>query len=357
MNTVERTPLRYQPQLDGLRAVAVALVLLQHLNLPLFHADSAGTLGVDTFFVLSGFLITTLIADENHAHGGVSLRNFYARRALRLLPALYAALAVVVAFSFFASGSLGSGLRDEALAAGTYVYNFAALNGLQELWLYHTWSLSLEEQFYIVWPILFVWLIRRDRVDAAMAITWTAWVALVVSRLAGWMGPGDFFTNRPDALLLGCGIALVMQRVGRSDRTRVLIGRLGVVATVGWLAVLAVQGTMTSREFVEPYLRYFSGLFALSTAGIIVAMTRVSPRAFAALGHRVPVYVGRRSYSLYLWHLPMFKLVGEVEPKPMNGTLGLALRLSLAFFAAWLSYAVVERPALALKARISRGAP
>ena len=144
--------LGHRPGLDGLRGLAVLLVLAQHLGLPVFRGG--GLVGVLLFFVLSGFLITWLLLDEHAATGRIDIRAFYVRRARRLLPAFVAMLAVVVGVAALV-GNLG-GIAGPAIVAGAYVANWSHLFDIDMGPLNHTWSLSVEEQFYIVWPAVLI---------------------------------------------------------------------------------------------------------------------------------------------------------------------------------------------------------
>ena len=229
---LDAAKLGYQPSLDGVRALAVGVVMGTHTDLPGFKRG--GGFGVDVFFVLSGFLITTLLLEERAETGRISLGSFYVRRALRLFPALLAVLAAVAFYAYaFADPQLRDDLLAEAAYAITYTTNFGWLHGLNDAWLGHTWSLALEEQFYLLWPpTLLVIVSRLGRRTLGPLLT-VAVVACFVARLAGAVGPYYVLTQRPDALLVGsvgrgCPAPDPSQRRGqRGCRPHVDVGWLG----------------------------------------------------------------------------------------------------------------------------------
>ena len=147
----------YLPALDGLRAIAIILVMLTHAN---FQLGANGILGVDMFFALSGFLITTLLLEENESNTKISLAGFYVRRAFRLFPALYIMLFVIFCYALFFTSTVTEKIIifSEIKAAGLYLYNISWNWGwaTEGLLLAHTWSLAVEEQFYLLWPLIFI---------------------------------------------------------------------------------------------------------------------------------------------------------------------------------------------------------
>jgi peptidoglycan/LPS O-acetylase OafA/YrhL len=295
--------LEYRADLDGLRAVAILLVILDHAEWPITNDGGQG--GVTAFFVLSGFLITTLLEAERRASGRIDLRAFYLRRALRLLPAL----AVVIAFVTVIG--LAGGWGDEPWGVGVvasplYVGNWLPLLGIGLGPMAHTWSLAIEEQFYLVWPVALMLVPRR----------WLPWgmAGLIVVAIAQrWVldVPWGFMTTtaRMDALLVGCAIALWGRPLPK------LLGPIAIAILVGTSVTL-------TRLILEP---------AMISAAVIVLVRPAVLEPLAPLG--------RRAYGIYLWNWPLTLLVGP-----------LAIPLSLV--AAELSYRFVERPALRLKARI-----
>ena len=155
----------YVASLDGLRAVAVLLVMMLHAN---FKLGWSGGLGVSVFFALSGFLITTLLLEEYHSSGTISFKGFYIRRTMRLFPPLYLMLLMVLVYALlFRTGADQNLIVHDVISAAGYVYNicWAWGWGIKELLLYHTWSLGVEEQFYLIWPAVLYVFLRLNKLN------------------------------------------------------------------------------------------------------------------------------------------------------------------------------------------------
>jgi peptidoglycan/LPS O-acetylase OafA/YrhL len=332
--------------LDGVRAISIGLVLFAHTlgtgALPMFAAAHPfADIGVRSFFVLSGFLITTLLLRERERSGRISLRGFYLRRALRIFPAFYAYLAVVIALRA-AGGAIASD-RDLAFAGG-YAMNFHA----ERAWVVgHLWSLAVEEQFYLAWPLTLVVLGARRALGVALAA-----IALApVVRVAVWYGCPELrdLTDQAfpcvfDALATGCVLALARDRLEASARYRRLLD-----ARWFWAIPIACAAlTVITRPWFGLGIA-----MTLANAGIALAVHRCITRPFGAVGafleHPAVVRIGVLSYSLYLWQqLFLNRHAGAwLNAFPVN--------IALAFAAAALSYIAIERPFLriseALRAR------
>ena len=318
-----RPRLDHQPELDGLRGIAVLVVLASHAQI-LSVAREGGLAGVTLFFVLSGYLITRLLVAEWSVRGRVDLRAFYLRRALRLLPALAAVLGVAVAG--YSLGLWPSSPADLAVAVPAivfYIGNWVAATGASFGVLSHTWSLAVEEQFYVVWPVLLILALTRlsprtlGIAAVLLAVLITPWrLVLLTNGYLGWAFNGT--DAHADSLLLGCAIALLGTRL---PSILGWLGVLGVVATSivwiggGGLVVMVPLATMAS---------------ALAVAG--------APRS---LGWKPLAFVGRISYGLYLWH---FLFIWSGLPA--------IVVIAASFAAAIASYAVIERPFLRMKDRL-----
>jgi peptidoglycan/LPS O-acetylase OafA/YrhL len=343
--------------LDGLRAVAVAAVIA-------FHTGASwavgGFLGVDLFFVLSGFLITTLLVGEWQRRQRVSLRRFYARRALRLLPAvLFLCVVLLIA------GPVGSGVAARhALwkgVAGTMFYfanwqqAFAMLPPFQLT--DHTWSLAIEEQFYLVWPplvVLAIWAARRWsrdplRVVLGLAIGLAAFCAVL--RFVLWSGVASearlyYGTDtRADSLLIGAAFGIAYA-TGRLNRVRRLLPAL---------APIALAGVLVMFGFVH---RSDAGLYRWGLTGIAlvvgILIAGVALQVDGPVGRLLSlaplVGLGRISYGVYLWHWPIFRYLHEAE-------LGLGwwqtqvVRIAVTLVVSCVSFFVLERPLLRLRHR------
>jgi peptidoglycan/LPS O-acetylase OafA/YrhL len=312
--------MRYNPALDGLRAVAILLVLLSHTG-----AVHGGLIGVDVFFVLSGYLITSILLRELRETGDISLSNFYWRRALRLFPALSILAAFEVTRSLF--NPHGAEIRESVLAAALYLQNFDNVFGFTHLGLMgHTWSLATEEQFYLLWPLVLPLVFSRK------PLVWlgAAVVAMLIARMLplGYSRPAiDFSPDlRPVGLLIGCAIAF----------RPILAPR--------WVALPALVALFVLAAFEEHAVILAPLMASLITAVLIGALQWPS-----FLGHASLRYAGKISYGLFLYHVPILTL-GQ---KFVHGPVALAGLVALSFVAAALSYELVEKPFLRLKDRRS----
>jgi peptidoglycan/LPS O-acetylase OafA/YrhL len=336
----DRPRLGYRPALDGLRAVAIAAVIGCHY----FHRPRAGYLGVDLFFVLSGFLITTLLLEEHQRSGRISLRAFYVRRARRLLPALFTLLAAfllveVAAMPF--DHTLPHELSWVGLQAAVgafYVSNFFAAWYPDLARLSHLWSLAMEEQFYLLWPLIVVFAVRRrvtpNRLLALLLITAAAvWLNRVSLWLAGAPVNRLYYTPDvvSDSLLIGCAAGVVyVHRIESIMRRMTQLAPLALAVVAGYLVLgpsrIPVHPTAAGWPLWKTVIALLSACCVIAAAQSVGLVTRV-------LSIPALVFVGRISYGLYLWH-PFFVWVLNVPPLEA---------LPLTFATATLSYYTVER--------------
>jgi peptidoglycan/LPS O-acetylase OafA/YrhL len=342
--TEEAAPtLGYRPGLDGLRALAVLLVAGVHTHPRLIPS---GALGVDVFFVLSGFLITVLLVAELDENGRIAIGHFYARRALRLLPALFGLLVVVTAWAaLIASPDTRHRALQEVLAAASYTRNLTWWAHVPGPLLGHTWSLALEEQFYLVWPVVLVVCVRAGRSTRNLSVVFlAAFVTLTVLRVSGFAGPGALFIGRPEALLLGATLALI-RRDHPDHWIESSVARVAVVAGMVTLIGLAVTDGADDLRAVGYTLA------ALASAATIWGVMVVGERGVGrALAWQPAVALGRVSYGFYLWHLPVLRWTDDHIHT--TAYLRIPLALTAALLATALSYRVIERPALRLKAKL-----
>jgi peptidoglycan/LPS O-acetylase OafA/YrhL len=332
MDSGDRWRLGHRPALDGLRGVAVLLVVAYHCA-PGHQFPNGGVVGVTLFFALSGFLITALLLEEAGRAGSVSLAAFYRRRALRLLPALIVMLAIVGSLSVVAGQSSPGDLA--AILFYSADWWRASGHGLGVM-LSHTWTLSVEEQFYFVWPLVFLAVRRSRRLLVGVA---GAAVVLVVGRLvfAATGGSADLvYFTAGDALVAGCAVAILMHR-------RTFRHPLAPVTVP--LVLAALVGECLFRTSLAPTLAVAA---VLATAAVyVVARVRVDATILAWAPVRL---VGRRSYGLYLWHLPVLHMVsGAMFAAGVGFWLTVAVALVATAVVTELSWRFVESPFLRLK--------
>ncbi|MFN8050556.1 MAG: acyltransferase family protein [Acidimicrobiales bacterium] len=339
-----------RPALDGLRAFAVVAVILYHVD-P--HLVPGGFVGVDLFFVLSGYLITTLLLTEHRTAGRVSLRQFWARRIRRLWPLAWVVLTAVALASLAGvwgadrqrsvpaelASAFGHIANWYQIGHGGYVHEFAAPSPVR-----HYWSLAIEEQFYLVWPLLLTGLLAVRRVRNAVP---TALAALAAASIAlGWVVAGS-----PDRAYLGTDVRAVALVTGASlawaFRHRPLSGpanRNGrrVAAIVGMVgAVVLVGATVWLHSDSSLLPRGGFAIVAMASGGVVVGALTSGP-AIAALSWRPIGWIGRISFALYLVHWPMLVALG-----PGRSTLlRLAVALPGAIAVAALLHRFVERPVI-----------
>ena len=346
----------YMPGLDGMRAIAVVAVMLYHANhewLP------GGFLGVEVFFVISGYLITLLLMAEREKTGGIKLLAFWGRRARRLLPALFVMMFLVLTYSMIFKSSVLGKLRGDLVAGLFYISNW------YEIWvgqsytagndfvpLRHLWSLAVEEQFYVFWPIIMLLLMRRHGTRRlALTARWLVGVALAITLFtavayhAGRIGecsvtPDAYWSlrgrcvSKMDALylstitrstgvMLGAAFAMVwrpraIMRSQLRDRSRLLdlvaIGGLAILGLQFWfLSVANDQGEANAWLFRGGFL-----VTALATLMMIAAVTHRYALTGRILAIRPLLWIGTRSYGLYLFHWPIYQIIRKVAGVPLT---------------------------------------
>jgi peptidoglycan/LPS O-acetylase OafA/YrhL len=348
--------LRHIPALDGARGAAVVAVIL-------FHAGylTGGYLGVDLFFVLSGYLITGLLLAERTKTGSIKLSAFWARRARRLLPALFLMLAGVAAFAaFVAQPTQLDQIRGDALATVGYVANWREIFNGHDYWaifsapspLNHTWSLAIEEQFYLVWPLLLLGLVMLPlrRLSLAARVLIVAVIGTVgLGALAVALGSTGadnsrayFGTDtRAPAILLGAGLAAGVALWGtvQSKVTRIALEVAGLAA-LGWLA-----WEWIFLDGQDAFLLQ-GGLLAAGVAAMIVlaAATHPSRGPIAVALSFAPLrWIGLISYGLYLWHWPVFVWLDQARTD-LNGWQLAVVRVAVTLAISVASYFLVEMP-------------
>ena len=348
----------YYPALDGLRAAAVVAVMLYHGGVGWARG---GYLGVDVFFVLSGFLITGLLVAEWDQWGDIDLARFWARRARRLLPALLVMLAVVSLLGpVLWSAGQRQRLGGDGLSALTYVANWRFVFSHQSYFanfagpspLQHTWSLAVEEQWYLLWPPLLLVLLRVSRrrhwrrrwpIAAVAAAGVAASAALMAVLSHPGVDPSRAYygtDTRAQALLVGAFLALVMSGRRRAP-TRAARAALGALGTAG--AAVLVGLLLTAGDNTAWMYRGGFTLAAVAAAGVVAAATLPGGPVTAMLTGRLRCWTGRASYGLYLWHWPVFLAVTPARTG-VQGIELLAVRLAVTAALAAASLRWVETP-------------
>jgi len=347
--------LKYRPDIDGIRAIAVSIVVLFHAGLP--HFDG-GFIGVDIFFVISGFLITSLLVKEVEATGTISVSNFYARRVRRLMPAGLFVIITVLLIGFFLYPADGDrqALSHSAIAATLFISNFYFWRttgyfqaSAEDTPLLHTWTLSVEEQFYVFWPLLILivlWGARRFRLDfrLCLLVSFSA-VCLVSFALAQWM-----LSTRPSAAFylviarsfeLGAGavLALYTARLGGNDNQWGKLG--GVLSIVGVVAIIfAVLGFNGTTPWPGPL-----SLIVVAATLALLAGGRMAPQSGVSrlLSILPMVFIGKISYSWYLWHWPFLVFLHYAQFGLVQISQKL-IALTASLLVAIFSYYIVEQP-------------
>lgn len=319
--------MKHRPELDGIRGVAILGVLLDHSALA-----HGGQQGVTVFFVLSGYLITSLLLSEHDRSGRMDMAGFYRRRAARLLPALFVVVPVAVGLGLWL-GLPGRQLAVSATATLTYGTNFLIVAGLPVVLFDWAWSLALEEQFYLVWP----WVLRARRsplfvpsilVVVGLVIAGRAHEASInlgVAYAAPWF--------RADALLIGGLLAMHPLRLGRFG---------------GWMSVAGLAALYAFTSPTPRNIALATPAAAIFTATLIAGSDRLPVLAWAPLR-----YLGRISYALYLWN-SMLKEAWQVFGDYPAGPVGTAAWLVLSLGLAHLSTMLLEEP---LRARLRTRRP
>ena len=338
------------PAIDGLRALAVAAVFV-------YHAEPArlpgGFLGVEIFFVISGYLITGLLLDEWSARGALDLPGFWLRRARRLLPALFLLLAGVLGFVALALPGDLAGLRGDTWSGLVYVNNwhqiFSHTSYFQSVGrpplLRHLWSLSVEEQFYLLWPPILGLLLRGRRLALPAMIAGAALSALWMAAL--YQPEADpsrvYYGTDTRAAGLLIGSALAGWRIRPGCRTRAG-ARAGAVTGVLALVALAVAAVALDESRRCLYRGGFLAT-ALATAALIASLRKAPASPAAALLALPPMrWIGQRSYGIYLWHYPVLMVTRPGLDVALDGASLMALRVLLVGSLAALSYRAVEQP-------------
>lgn len=350
------------PAFDGLRAVAVVMVLLYHADPDILPG---GFLGVDVFFVLSGYLITGVLLRDLASTGFPHLGRFWMRRARRLLPALWAMLAVVAAVLLCLPGDLRVNLSRQMLGALTYSSNWVSIVAQDDYFdrtspsiFLHLWSLAIEEQFYLVWPLIVLLLVtlfprhRWGRSVAALVLALASAGFMAGLSLAGADPNRLYYGTDTHAfgLLLGAALAFVlpMEVIGRGLASAPGKAATGIAGGGALMLLVGIAATLPD----ESPAAYRGGIFAASLAAALLLVTAADERTLLSRALSLPplVWLGRRSYGFYLWHWPAVVVLLYLWPAGADGTaqrmaiVGIVLLLSILL--CWASYRWLELPVM-----------
>jgi len=336
-------PLGYLAALDGARGLMTLAVLTAHTRMTLF---AGAMIYMDVFFAMSGYLITSLLIADFQKRGSINLKKFYLRRFLRLYPALAMMVMALVVLSLFLSDDL-QGRLTEAAAAFFYLMDYWGLLGGGDVrYTGHTWSLAVEEQFYLLWPLTLILLLRLWGLSRRTVLTifgmaglfwlWRMWLTYNGASTGRLY---DGFDTRADSLLMGCGLAVLLKIVNLADYPRMsklLASSLMPLAAASVALAFFVDSNMRWYYYVSPLFGAIPGVICI--AGLLQPQRTIMHQIYE---HPIPVFCGRICYGLYIWHFPIFTwIVSWAQPRYITVLL---VGWPLTFGAATASYYLIER--------------
>jgi peptidoglycan/LPS O-acetylase OafA/YrhL len=336
----------YNPAFDVLRTMAVFVVLLAHGTYDLF---AGGWIAVDVFFVLSGYLITSLLLHEYQQTGKISIKSFYARRALRLLPALVLTILLANILWGITNSLYDSNRTIATLASVFYFVNFIKANVAGNLG--HLWSLSVEEHFYVTWPLIMIFICGKERRRIAAGIVVALMVIATIKMgyaVWGFTLQGNYFSLqahlftpfKADAVLLGCLLTVTQWKI--NDKSARLI--TWIIVTAAFVCIMLWVSNKSYWVQAGGFL--LTNLFSLLT--VILAKT-VKPNFLWS--NKILIWLGKRSYGIYLYHLPIFALLDNyrVPHNRLYFSSILLLKILITIIIAAASFHFIEVPFLRLK--------
>ena len=351
----------YLPGLEGLRAFAVLAVILYHLDIPgLF---SSGFLGVDIFFTVSGFLITAQLIRQFQTDGTIAIGNFYLKRARRLFPAVLVLLIFCILVTEWLVRDAAWRTRSDLLPALFYFSNWWQIFSEQSYFemsgrpalLQHLWSLAIEEQFYIAWPLLLLVILRHFRergvlfVAAALALLSSGWMIYLSARY-GYpqsQDPSRIYLGT-DTHTMGLFMGASLAAAWNPWKSHASPGTQVTRALTDFLGVICISALLWAMLFVTEYDRalYQGGFFwvCLFSIGLVFAASQKDSTLSAWFSVRPLAWLGKRSYGLYLWHWPVFALLRPEFELSDNAWVQAAIRLTLTLILTELSYQLIENP-------------
>jgi peptidoglycan/LPS O-acetylase OafA/YrhL len=347
----------YYPSLDGLRTIAVGIVLAAHGGVSYFRS---GGVGVDIFFVLSGFLITNILASEWSANGSISFRNFYVRRFLRLAPCLFLTCAFYAASIYWLEGHVP---LVPILGALSYTANW--LRGLYDYdlsWLTHCWTLAIEEQFYFIWPWVIILLertVREPLTKGYVLITGALFISIYRAGMVGIYTDERInygLDTRMDTLMTGAALAYFARHLatqgGLPDAFSKFLSR--ALTPLAMAVLFAIPQIVT---WYSPWMGRYGYVIAATSAMIVIADLVTSRYSLFArpLSWAPMIFIGKISYGIYLLHLPIYFIVEKLMPDAAFVS-RLSIKISVSIALAALSFFFFEKHFLKLKSRFERPA-
>lgn len=335
--------------LDGLRAIAVFMVIFYHLGFTWI----SGGVGVLLFFVLSGFLITWLLLKEEERFGSISLRLFYLRRTLRIMPAFYVFWLLLVGALFLFSKRV---VVPQAICSFFYVNNYyQALFGDPNTGLSHTWSLGVEEQFYLLWPITFILLKRNARrMRFLVAAILAVWIYREILVFAFHDPQGyiyEAFDTRADHLMIGCLLAVALRQKIWQKLWAILVS----VPDLIWLTLAALLCSGAAERLFGVQYRGAIGFVIDPLLAAMLIVQGVANGSSSSLGRmlnwRWVSYLGVISYSMYLYH-PVTEGIGRKLTRRLPAASAFAT-IAIVIIVASASYLIIEKPLQRLRSRLS----
>jgi peptidoglycan/LPS O-acetylase OafA/YrhL len=310
-------PLGYVASLDGIRGLMALGVMAAHTDLSLF---GGAAVYMDVFFAMSGYLITSLLINDYRRNGRISLKKFYLRRIMRFYPAMTTMVVLFTIACWFFSSEFATRLAE---AGWTFFYLTDYWIGFNRpfvhLYLPHTWSLAVEEQFYLLWPITFILVLRVFKLSwRAAALVFMLAAAFTLWRIGLTFGGVSTrwlffcFDTRVDGLLAGCGTAIVLKLIDLGDYprlSRLLAASLAPLFCFEFACAFLVDPRLRWYYYVSPLFGAIPGLICVG--GLVQPNRTFMHRVYE---HPVPVYVGRVCYGLYLYHWPIFLFVQQWAP-------------------------------------------
>jgi peptidoglycan/LPS O-acetylase OafA/YrhL len=331
----------YLPYLDGLRGIAIIVVMMTHAN---FQLGIYGIIGVDVFFVLSGFLITTLLLEEKFYKNSVSLKAFFLRRVFRLFPALYLLLLILYIYSTYQASAFASLIQQDIIWSFFYIMNISWIWSTTNSGLInHMWSLAVEEQFYIFWPLILLSLIFLKNIRIMI---WGLIIASLYIFISHLYGISELFNSIfQEGIFLGCLIAVLRWRYS-FDMKELQSLQTSFLLLIIFIGIAPIPLIILVKEIL-------GGVVSVITAFLVISFVCSTKLTIAKkfLQNNILIFIGKISYALYIWHVPVFFWFKNDLNFP--ATASFILKWMVSFGLAIFSWYIIEKPSLKIGRSIS----